>query len=224
MLLPADMIARHLGLLGITPQTTVVLVPSDKLHDATLVAIALERVGHTRYAILNGGWEQWAAEKRPVDTRLPAITATDYPVQARPTRSPWITGPCCALARKDRRPGRRGQPTSLPARSPTKHAPATSPGPSTGHSLWMCPQTMPWSASSRTANSPERMRSRIPIQRLAGGRKLEPGRRSSQLVLTLAPRHLLGYRQVKMYDGGPGGMGQPAGTSHLQNWPRPNYS
>ncbi len=81
MLLPAEMIASHLGLLGITPQTTVVLVPGDRLHDATLVAIALERVGHAQYAILNGGWEQWAAEKRPVDTRLPSITATEYPVQ-----------------------------------------------------------------------------------------------------------------------------------------------
>jgi thiosulfate/3-mercaptopyruvate sulfurtransferase len=35
-----------------------------------------------RYAILNGGWEQWAAEKRPVDARLPDITATDYPLKA----------------------------------------------------------------------------------------------------------------------------------------------
>jgi thiosulfate/3-mercaptopyruvate sulfurtransferase len=84
MLLPADMIARHLGLLGITPQTTVILVPSDTLQDATLIAIALERVGHTGYAILNGGWEQWAAEKRPVDTRLPSITATGYPAPSSP--------------------------------------------------------------------------------------------------------------------------------------------
>ena len=81
MLLPADLITRHLSLLGITPSTNVVLVPGDKLHDATLVAIALERIGHARYAILNGGREQWAAEKRPVDTRLPAITSADYPIK-----------------------------------------------------------------------------------------------------------------------------------------------
>ncbi|MBN2508553.1 MAG: sulfurtransferase [Verrucomicrobia bacterium] len=79
MLLPADMIARHLGLLGMTPQTTVVLVPTDKLQDATLVGMALERAGHPRYALLDGGWEQWAAEKRPVDTLLPTILATEYP-------------------------------------------------------------------------------------------------------------------------------------------------
>ncbi len=80
MLLPADMIARHLGLLGIRPETTVIIVPSEKLQDATLVGIALERVGHWRYAILNGGWEKWQGEHLPVDTKLPAFTAKDYPV------------------------------------------------------------------------------------------------------------------------------------------------
>jgi 3-mercaptopyruvate sulfurtransferase SseA len=80
MLLPADMIARHLGLLGIRPETTVIIVPSEKLQDATLVGIALERLGHWRYAILNGGWEKWQGEHLPVDTKLPAFTAMDYPV------------------------------------------------------------------------------------------------------------------------------------------------
>ena len=111
MLLPADMIARHLGLLGITPQTTVILVPSDKLHDATLIAMALERVGHTRYAILNGGWDQWAAEKRPVDTRLPDITATDYP----------LAGQCGHVHR-----GLPDRPRPLAA--PHRRAPRRAPG------------------------------------------------------------------------------------------------
>lgn len=79
MLQPADMITRHLGLLGVTRGVTVILVPTDKLHDATLVALALDRAGHDRYAILDGGWEQWVAEQRPTDTLLPAIAATDYP-------------------------------------------------------------------------------------------------------------------------------------------------
>mgnify|MGYP000978807015 CR=1 FL=1 len=77
---PADVITRHLGLLGITPGMTVVLVPTDKLQDATLIALALDRAGHNRYAILDGGWEQWVAEQRPTGTPLPAIAATDYPM------------------------------------------------------------------------------------------------------------------------------------------------
>ncbi len=80
MLLPADMIAGHLGLLGIRPGMTVSIVPGEKLQDATLIGTALERVGQIQYAILDGGWEKWVAEKRPVDTRLPTISALDYPV------------------------------------------------------------------------------------------------------------------------------------------------
>jgi len=74
------MIARHLGLLGIRPGMTVSIVPGEKLQDATLIGTALERVGQIQYAILDGGWEKWVAEKRPVDTRLPTISALDYPV------------------------------------------------------------------------------------------------------------------------------------------------
>jgi 3-mercaptopyruvate sulfurtransferase SseA len=78
-LLPADMLARHLSLMGITPQSTLVLVPSTKVHDATLAAVALERVGHAPYSILNGGYERWAAEDRPVGVDLPSVAATSYP-------------------------------------------------------------------------------------------------------------------------------------------------
>jgi thiosulfate/3-mercaptopyruvate sulfurtransferase len=80
MLLPPDMIARHLSLLGIRPGMIVIIVPGEKLQDATLIGTALERVGQSQYAILNGGWEKWVAEKQPVDTSLPAISAVDYPV------------------------------------------------------------------------------------------------------------------------------------------------
>ena len=79
-LLPADMLARHLSLMGITPQSTVVMVPGAKIQDATLMTLALERVGHTRYAVLDGGYDKWVAENRPVSTDLPSVSATSYPV------------------------------------------------------------------------------------------------------------------------------------------------
>ncbi|MBN1420193.1 MAG: YeeE/YedE family protein [Planctomycetes bacterium] len=80
MLLPDDILARHLSLLGLTRGTTVAIVPSGKLQDATLIAIGIERAGHRRYGVLDGGFEKWAAEKRPLATALPEIAATDYPV------------------------------------------------------------------------------------------------------------------------------------------------
>jgi thiosulfate/3-mercaptopyruvate sulfurtransferase len=80
MLMPASMIGEHLSLMGICPMDVVVLVSGDKLQDAILVAIALERVGHSRYLILDGGFGKWLAEGRPTYTALPSVAASEFPV------------------------------------------------------------------------------------------------------------------------------------------------
>jgi thiosulfate/3-mercaptopyruvate sulfurtransferase len=79
MLLPAPMIAQHLGQMGITPRDLVVIVSGESPHDATLLAVALERVGHSRYAILSGGMKAWAAGNLPKDTVLPKVTPVRHP-------------------------------------------------------------------------------------------------------------------------------------------------
>lgn len=80
MLLPAPLLAGHLSLLGIEPGDLVVLAPGEKFHDATLAAMALERLGHHRYVALQGGAPRWLAEKRPLVTALPNLAASHYPV------------------------------------------------------------------------------------------------------------------------------------------------
>lgn len=82
MLLPADMLAGHLSLMGVRPGDMIVLVPDKELKDATLTAVALERLGHTNYAILRGGWHAWKSQNRPVTTELPTVVRTNYPVPA----------------------------------------------------------------------------------------------------------------------------------------------
>ncbi|MBA3031153.1 MAG: sulfurtransferase [Desulfobacteraceae bacterium] len=82
-LLPANMLAEHLSMMGIRPDDLVVLVCTDKLQDATLVGMACERLGHSRYAILSGGFPKWQAEKRPLDTILPSVEPSRYPVSNR---------------------------------------------------------------------------------------------------------------------------------------------
>ncbi len=84
MLLPADMLARHMSLMGIRPTDTIVIVPDDKPRDATLVAIAIARLGHPRYGILNGGFARWQAEKLPLTTRILEMAESQYPVPASP--------------------------------------------------------------------------------------------------------------------------------------------
>ena len=79
MLLPPDILVRHLSLIGIKPTDTVVIVADDKPHDATLVSMVFARLGHGRYGILNGGFARWVAEKHPVTKDLPAVEPSDYP-------------------------------------------------------------------------------------------------------------------------------------------------
>jgi thiosulfate/3-mercaptopyruvate sulfurtransferase len=80
MLQPAELLAGHMSLMGIRPTDRVVIVPDDKPHDATLVAMAFARLGHGRFGILNGGFPRWAYEKRPVTTELPQVQGSQYPV------------------------------------------------------------------------------------------------------------------------------------------------
>jgi len=201
MLLPVDMIARHLGLLGITPQTTVILIPTENLHDATLVAIALERGGHLRYAILNGGWEQWTFEKRPVDTRLPFIPSKNYPVASG--ADDFTVDYRTVLAHSQRRTA-----VLLDVRPTDFFSGKESDEGRAGHIPGAI--NRPFTADVSTSNAITRFK---PLGDLAEAyAKLIPstdssvvvscrtGHQASQTYFVL--RHLLGYRQVSWYDGG----------------------
>jgi thiosulfate/3-mercaptopyruvate sulfurtransferase len=78
MLLPPSMLAAQLSLLGIAREDLVVICGGDKLHDATLVSMVFARLGHERYALLQGGYPAWIAEKRPTDKLLPAVAVSEY--------------------------------------------------------------------------------------------------------------------------------------------------
>jgi len=84
VLLPADMLARHLSLMGIEPTDFVVIVPGDAVRDATLIGMGLSRVGHSAWGVLDGGFGKWSAEQRPMDNRLPHVVASAYPAPSGP--------------------------------------------------------------------------------------------------------------------------------------------
>jgi 3-mercaptopyruvate sulfurtransferase SseA/uncharacterized membrane protein YedE/YeeE len=83
-LLPSKLLAEHFSLMGIRPEDTVIAIWGDKQQDATLVGMACARLGHRRFAILRGGFAKWQREKRPLDTLLPVITPSVYPVPRKP--------------------------------------------------------------------------------------------------------------------------------------------
>ncbi|WP_051261691.1 rhodanese-like domain-containing protein [Desulfovibrio inopinatus] len=81
MLLPAYVLADNFGRMGITPNDVVVLVTTDRYRDATLVGLALSRIGHTRYALLSGGIDAWTRAGGAMTTLLPPVSATVYALQ-----------------------------------------------------------------------------------------------------------------------------------------------
>lgn len=200
MLLPADMLARHMELMGIRPSHIVVIVGDEKMQDATLPAVALARLGHARYAVLNGGFSKWAAEKRPTDNRLPAIHTSEYPVapadrftvdaeavlnhvrrgdalllDVRPTES--YTGQKVEEARGGHIPGAKNRPFSEDV---AKAGNATVLKP-IGELAQAYAQLIP------SLDTPVIVYCRT-------------GHQASQTFFML--KHLLGYRDVRWYDGG----------------------
>ncbi|MBN2473619.1 MAG: YeeE/YedE family protein [Pirellulales bacterium] len=198
VLLPAEMLAAQLGLMGLTPADMVVIVPGDKLRDATLVGMALDRVGQKQWGILEGGFDQWAAEKRPVDNTLPAVAATDYQarsgaddftvdhqavlatlgdkrtviIDARP--APYFTGEKSDEARAGHIPGAVNRPFSEDLRDDGQ------------------PKSLPELTGAYEAIVPSKDTPVIVHCRT--------GHQASQTYFVL--RHVLGYRNVKWYDGG----------------------
>lgn len=70
--------AAAMGRLGISNQTRVVLYDDRGGLLASRVWWMLNAYGHSNVALVNGGWVQWTAEKRPVVTAVPATRAATF--------------------------------------------------------------------------------------------------------------------------------------------------
>ncbi len=71
--------------LGLTPETHVVAYDDEGGGKAARLLWTLEAIGHTRYALLNGGLQAWANEGHSLTRETPAITATDYRAKLLPS-------------------------------------------------------------------------------------------------------------------------------------------
>lgn len=72
-LLPPERLAEIFGAMGIGAENEVVVYSSaeDAFSAATYTALALMAIGHTRVTVLDGGFEKWKAENRPLERTLP---------------------------------------------------------------------------------------------------------------------------------------------------------
>ncbi len=81
-LLPAQQLAEILGAIGIGNEHTVVIYSSgaegDFFAHATYVAFVLESLGHHSIGILDGGFEKWQSENRPITQQLPRVATARF--------------------------------------------------------------------------------------------------------------------------------------------------
>ena len=179
----------------------LILDGGDKVRDATLVVMALERVGHQGYAVLDGGFGKWAAEGRPTDTALPAVVPTEYLVDVSVDR--FTVDYEDVLRRMHDRSA-----VIIDARPADYFAGVKSDEARAGH----IPGALNRPYTEDLAGN-DKYKLFKPIEALAAEyRKLIPspgtpvmvhcrtGHQASQTFFVLT--HLLGYRHVSWYDGG----------------------
>jgi 3-mercaptopyruvate sulfurtransferase SseA len=202
MLLPPSLLAAHFSLLGLHPSDTVILVYGDKIHDATLVGMAFERLGQEHYAVLNGGYAKWAQEGRPLDTALPTVEPSQYPLAKAEDRFTVDAGTVAATLGK---PGT----VIIDVRPADFYAGRKSDEARAGH----IPGAINRPFGEDIVTSSNKVVSLKPMEELAAAyRRMIPsketevivhcrtGHQASQTFFVL--KHLLGYANVRWYDAG----------------------
>jgi len=79
-----DAYAALMGRLGIDDDTFVVAYDDANSMFASRLWWSLQYYGHERAAVLDGGWDKWVAEDRPVTAALPQITPTVFTPRKNP--------------------------------------------------------------------------------------------------------------------------------------------
>ena len=74
----AEMVRKN----GITPQTTVVFYGDKNNWWSAYALWVFQLFGHTQVKLLDGGRAKWVAEGRPLTRKVPQYAPTDYPVPA----------------------------------------------------------------------------------------------------------------------------------------------
>jgi thiosulfate/3-mercaptopyruvate sulfurtransferase len=81
---PPDRFKRTMEERGIGDDTDVVVVDHTGGHFATRLWWALRYYGHDRCAVLDGGFNKWAVEGRPLTTDLPSTSRAVFTPRMRP--------------------------------------------------------------------------------------------------------------------------------------------
>ncbi len=191
-LLPPERLAEIFGAIGVGNQHTVVVYSSseDAFAHATYIAFSLELLGHQAIGVLDGGFEKWRSEGKPVTKELPSVFPTRFTQRVnKQLRADWLTV-WQSLNRKEAQ--------ILDARSPKFFAEGHIP---TSLNAFLKDnlqgeKVLTWKSKDELAKRFKALGidTRKPIVTYCTS-----GREASQLWFTL--RHILGIQNVAVYDG-----------------------
>mgnify|MGYP003868471021 CR=1 FL=1 len=87
LLLPVEVLVRLLEQLGINKKTTIIIYTEINNYRATYLAWALDYIKHYDWAILDGGFNRWKNDNRPISRDYPRLTRTNYGQKVEPDDS-----------------------------------------------------------------------------------------------------------------------------------------
>jgi len=203
-IVPKAKLEQLLGASGITPETTIVLYGDNNNWFAAWAFWQLKVYGHRDVRIMDGGRKKWLAEGRELESGRPSIKATSYTAKdADVSIRAFLPEVQRALGRADS--------AMVDVRSPAEFTGEilAPPGlPETCQRGGHIPgaKSIPW---GKACNDDGTFKSRDELTALYGGQGITPdkhviaycriGERSSHTWFVL--KHLLGYPNVKNYDG-----------------------
>jgi thiosulfate/3-mercaptopyruvate sulfurtransferase len=194
--------ARLLGQAGVSPETRVIFYGDNNNWFAAFAYWVSKIYGHQNAALMNGGRKKWELENRPFTTEVPQPRPTNYP-----PRDPDLTyraylrdileRPAGTALVDVRSPAEfNGEVIAPPGMTETAQRAGHVPG----------AQNIPWAQAANedgTFKSPEELRQLYASKGITPDKDVVAycriGERSSHTWFVL--KELLGFRNVKNYDG-----------------------
>jgi len=196
-LMPCDQMAKLVSLMGVTSDGTVLIYAEESNFKPAYLAWALDYLGHKNWAIVDGGYRKWTAEKRAVSQAYPNTVSCpcfSYPGPVAFVRSRTAD----VLARK-------GDTMLLDVRVKKAYTGEEGPWLRKGHIPGAI--SHPWS-DDITADGVWKSKAELQAAYLAQGiipdkliiASCGQGQMSAHTYVTL--KYVLGYPNVTNYDGG----------------------
>jgi len=203
-IVPKAKLEKLLGASGITPDSTIVLYGDNNNWFAAWALWQLKVYGHNDVRIMDGGRKKWLAEGRDLETTKPAVEPTTYAAKDPdlsiraflPEVQQALARPNVAMVDVRSPQEFTGEILAPPGLPETCQRGGHIPG----------AKSIPW---GKACNEDGTFKSREELLALYGGQGVTPdkqviaycriGERSSHTWFVL--KHLLGYPNVKNYDG-----------------------